>query len=552
MSAPKLLQDIRILCTNLSSRERDQIQRTAAQQGAVALAAAAAHDPPHVVITRRAGSPKYLAVLKRNPATPVVTPEWLNESVRVGQRLGYEGFRAPAFCGLLVCFSGLTIAQKNELAAAVLAQGGSHSPSLHADCTHLVTTSTDSDKFRFAVRSGIPCVAPRWLADSAAAGWAQDERQYGVAAVGAALHRQASLAPPESDSGPTSTALPPPARPSSALDATVSDTFRGAEASQLRSTLGGGTQAGTSRLAREGHATSSAAADAAVSPAPAPAWDDLDCDDDAPLFLDCCSLWVVGCTAAEAFDALKLCRRGGAKRYIDPPPGVITHVVVGSQLGAGEADQVARYAADNRHAAVVRLEWLRRSDARREALPADERFALAPGALAGGRRCEPAAGLAAPSDAAPGGLERGGSGVDGGGALLSRQASGALGGGGGGFLEACYFTLAAVRGTPEEAASERIIRAHGGRLFSASLPGRVAAGQARAFAVCPPSLPPTAAAAVRACNPDFGAVPEAGRFTLYWLQCCEQAGQVLPLQRGSPCYSPLPYALPLPGMEHVS
>lgn len=456
------------------------------------------------------------------------------------------------------------------LCVQVEALGGAHSPSLHAECTHLVTTSTDSDKFRFAQRNAIICVTPRWLADSVAAGWCQDERAYEVT-PGGTLHKQPlrrETSAQMTEDAAAALGLPRPS--GTALDASAGGLTH-ADASQLRSTTeggggGGGGQRGTSRLAREGHAQSTsvgatgngngnAAVPGAQAPA-LPAWDDLNCDDDAPLFLDACQVWVVGCTAAEAFEALRLCRQGGAKRFIDPSPGSITHVVVGSQLGTAEDQALAKYCADNRQAAVVGLEWLRRSCARREALPADERFAVTPATLAEARRRDPGAVLAtggsASFDAALGASAAAAAGLDPGAgsgtSLLARQQSGAPPG----FLDSCYFTLAAVRGTPEAAAAERLIRAHGGRTFNASLPTRAATGSARAFAICPPSLPPTAAAAVRAAHPDFGAVPESGRFTLYWLQCCVEAGKVLPPQRGSPCYTPLPYPLPLPGMERVS
>lgn len=119
MAAPKLLQDIRILCTNLNNRERQYVQDLAVKQGAVALATAAAHDPPHLLITRRVGSAKYVAVLKRNPSITVVTPEWLTSSLAAGQRLAYDKFRAGALGGLLVCFSGLSIAEKTAMAKQV-------------------------------------------------------------------------------------------------------------------------------------------------------------------------------------------------------------------------------------------------------------------------------------------------------------------------------------------------------------------------------------------------------------------------------------------------
>lgn len=119
MAAAQLLQDMRILCTNLSDRERAYVQKLAQQQGAVCLATAAPHDPPHVLITRRAGSPKYTTVLRRNSATPVVIPEWLTDSVHAGRRLAYDKYAAGALLGLTVCFSGLPVPQKSSLAKEV-------------------------------------------------------------------------------------------------------------------------------------------------------------------------------------------------------------------------------------------------------------------------------------------------------------------------------------------------------------------------------------------------------------------------------------------------
>jgi hypothetical protein len=51
-------------------------------------------------------------------------------------------------------------------------------------------------------------------------------------------------------------------------------------------------------------------------------------------------------------------------------------------------------------------------------------------------------------------------------------------------------------------------------------------------------------------------VEEAARFTYYWLECCVEAddgqGRIVPYMRGSPCYKPLPYPLPIPGMDAIS
>jgi len=181
MSHAGILQDLRVLITSVREREKGQLQKVAAEQGAVIVGAVTAHDPPHLIITRRVGSPKYFAALRLNAATPVVTPEWLAASVREGRRLTYAHHRAGAFHGLVICFSGLAVADKNKLAEAVTRGGGVHSPALSKDCTHLVTVSTDSDKYRFAQRYDIPCVKPEWLVASAAAGCCHEEKAYPVA-----------------------------------------------------------------------------------------------------------------------------------------------------------------------------------------------------------------------------------------------------------------------------------------------------------------------------------------------------------------------------------
>lgn len=47
------------------------------------------------------------------------------------------------------------------------------------------------------------------------------------------------------------------------------------------------------------------------------------------------------------------------------------------------------------------------------------------------------------------------------------------------------------------------------------------------------------------------AVDDKQRFTPYWLECSLLAGQPLAPQRGAPLYQPLPFPLPLPGIEGV-
>jgi hypothetical protein len=89
---------------------------------------------------------------------------------------------------------------------------------------------------------------------------------------------------------------------------------------------------------------------------------------------------------------------------------------------------------------------------------------------------------------------------------------------------------------------------HGGRLFSTSVPTSSKA----CFAICPYSLPSHKVHALRNAHPDFAAVPETHRFTLWWLECCVQAGEVLPHTAGTACFQPLPFVLPLKDFDKIS
>ena len=62
----------------------------------------------------------------------------------------------------------------------------------------------------------------------------------------------------------------------------------------------------------------------------------------------------------------------------------------------------------------------------------------------------------------------------------------------------------------------------------------------------PPPSPPLAHPMHAQC-----AVKDCQRFTLYWLECSLEYGSPLPSMARAPLYHPLPYTLPLPGMDSV-
>lgn len=68
----------------------------------------------------------------------------------------------------------------------------------------------------------------------------------------------------------------------------------------------------------------------------------------------------------------------------------------------------------------------------------------------------------------------------------------------------CYFTVAALKDSGHKAKAEKLIRSNGGKMFTSSLPVSVKNNtNARAFAICPPSLTPQQINALRSSHQDF-------------------------------------------------
>lgn len=262
--------------------------------------------------------------------------------------------------------------------------------------------------------------------------------------------------------------------------------------------------------------------------------DDLSQPDEGTTFLDACGIWTVGCSLEQTFDTIRLCCASGAKRFACPHPTLITHIVKGSDLGAMEAREVLQYVNSQHDVPVVTFDWLVQSVARKEMLPADNRFLVSRAEL---EQLDPGRLRAIGKSAvAPRPKEDD---------AISNPAKSNES-----FLSGCYFTLAAVRGSADEFEAESLVRKFGGKLFNSSLPSSVPPN--KTYAICPPSFPNIDASKLKSSHNDFAIVSEGNRYTVYWLRCCAEAGRILSPQRGSPCFRPLPFKLPLDGMENIS
>ncbi|KAL4420056.1 hypothetical protein ABPG77_007495 [Micractinium sp. CCAP 211/92] len=561
----------RVLVTAVHPREREDVSERLVAAGVEVLSAFSNRDPPHLVITRSVRSPKYRALMRVHPHTPVVTPDWLAASVQAGTQQPYDNFRAGPFMGLAVCLSGFNAAQKAALATIVTRDGGVHSPALDRRCTHLVTSSTESEKYRFALRENIPVVTSQWIHDSEQAGWCQEEAAYALPNTGGEGGAQAGggLLPPPPAAPPVA---PPPAAVSLMDEATrLAEPLAAANGPPSRAAPAAGEAAPRppSRLQRAGSslqpepsATDLAvqalvplgAQQAAAAAHQAALEAQLEWDDDTPTFLDAVRLRLLGCSPAEGQEALDLVRRGAAKRFADWRDD-LHYVVVGSDLTAGEAAEALDFLSAHRSCTPVTLDWLRQSVAAQQRLRPDG-FLVPTSRLAQHRRRPPvleqieAAGRAERTmsgfrlgESVPAGAAAAAGAA---GELIRTQSMPAVSGP----LDGCYFTLAALRGTQQEAQARRLVQENGGRLFTETTVQRVT-DKSKAFALCPHSLVAQQVTQLRSSCPDFRLVDEQNRFTLFWLECSLLAGGPLPPSRGAPLYQPLPYPLPMPAMRDV-
>lgn len=139
-----------ILCTGIPLTEKGTLCQALEEEGATLLQGFLPSKRPDVVITRSVLSESYNACRHIFPSVPAVTPEWAAESIagRVVLSTSEERFRVRCFTGLNICLSGLPSSGKQAMVEEIVSHGGKHSPSLDRRCTHLVTITTESDKYR--------------------------------------------------------------------------------------------------------------------------------------------------------------------------------------------------------------------------------------------------------------------------------------------------------------------------------------------------------------------------------------------------------------------
>ena len=597
-----LFGNLRALFTSLGSSERQELEALWEEHGGKVVASVTPNDPPHVVITRRVGSSKYVMLMRRHPNTHVVPPEWIRKSVEVKKKQPYSQFRVGALYGLKICLSGFDVEKKGMLADLISRNGGAHSPSLTKFCTHLVSTDRTTQKYMFAVKHGIVCCSVEWLEESTngKVKWCRDATKYHV------KDKEMSLVIARADTcdADTFAGVSKRERENAANATNITNATGNTNVCDDITEITGGVRKRVAEKKKEKGAVeergrrrgNDAGDDADGKDAAAKARDSGDGEElhsDGSLeandasFLKDCGIWHVGLSSAELKELVSLCCKSGATRVRYSHPTLVTHIVRGSEACTrGEREEINKaLRAHVNPPQLVNMDWLRACVRSRRELEADqERFR--PSKEDDGLLSRLASGGAsAVASAAAGGntnatktntntntntngapdrldeldpidpidrldrLDRTNSGVVHpyqNAADNNEASNGSISG----IFAGYYFTLCAVRGTAEEQVAEVLIRQHGGKINNSSVP---ASGEGTLLAICPPSLTRIDASRLRAHNNNnFGSVPEDNRFTLYWIKCCAKARKMLGHQDGAPCFRPLPYDLPMEGMRNVS
>eukprot|EP00775_Hariotina_reticulata_P010964 gene10964-11119_t len=201
----------------------------------------------------------------------------------------------------------------------------------------------------------------------------------------------------------------------------------------------------------------------------------------------------------------------------------VTHIMVGAQASLTDLHAIRKFREARRtRVEIVTPKWLQLCHQQQQLLPADSSCRIPldsllrnAGPAAGGNLAAALAGQA--SDAS------------------SRLASVPSTGGG---------------GSPDHQAALNTIRMLGGQVFNADS-HKPSPAHPKVFAVCPISLTAEEEQSLRQSDASFQQVHPSCKVTLFWINICKKANQLVRITPRAPLMAPLRYKVPLPGFAAV-
>ncbi|XP_044534834.1 DNA topoisomerase 2-binding protein 1-like [Gracilinanus agilis] len=178
-----IMADIIISCTSLDKAAKEEMHKYVQMMGGRFcrdLNVAVTH-----LIAGAVGSKKYLVAASLG--IPIMLPSWIKELWRKSQEncmtqfsdINMEDFKCPLFFGCTICVSGLCTPEKRAIQQLTTDRGGRYMGHLKMkECTHLIVQEPRGEKYEYAKRWNIHCVALEWFYHSIEKGFCQDEAMY--------------------------------------------------------------------------------------------------------------------------------------------------------------------------------------------------------------------------------------------------------------------------------------------------------------------------------------------------------------------------------------
>lgn len=143
------------------------------------------------LICNRAGSAEHRAICEHNAGLAsadrvlVVKKAWLETCVSASLHVSAQPYILPPLTGMVVCCSGLSVAEKGLVEKICSDLGAQYTKTLDNECTHLISNTTEGKKYDFAASYNIIIVRQKWIHECGRLNVLLDETPYLLSAQGA-------------------------------------------------------------------------------------------------------------------------------------------------------------------------------------------------------------------------------------------------------------------------------------------------------------------------------------------------------------------------------
>ncbi|KAF5273001.1 hypothetical protein FQA39_LY07650 [Lamprigera yunnana] len=179
------MMDCTVSFSSLAKQEKKELQEKVEYMGGY-VSASLMESCTHLV-TNSVKSEKYIKAAESGKN--IMLSSWITDvweaSLKSNIHATNETFskhKCPVLYNLIVCCTGLSLTQRNELQQLITDHGGTYKEQLHVHKTDIVITenATQSAKYKAAKKYNIKCVTVKWAVDSVKNGYAMPDNLYQI------------------------------------------------------------------------------------------------------------------------------------------------------------------------------------------------------------------------------------------------------------------------------------------------------------------------------------------------------------------------------------